>query len=119
MEEVLPELKEFIAGYCERYKIQKVDPSMLTMNTSIDLDLDIIDIEMDLFLAEFTDTFKVDSSKFTWYKYGYPTGSPVVQLVKMVFGHRANWVKSITGKLYKPKFRVSNLQEAVKTGKLI
>jgi hypothetical protein len=119
MEEVLPELKEFIAGYCDRYKIHKVDPDALTVDTSIDLDLDIFDIEIDLFLAEFTNTFRVDDSKFTWYKYGYPKGSLSVEMIKSVFGYRSAWVKKLSNHLYKPKFRVSNLQEAVKTGRLL
>jgi hypothetical protein len=108
MEEVLPELKKFIAGYCDRYKIQKVDP-----------DLDIFDIEIDLFLAEFTDTFRVDNSRFTWYKYGYPKGSVTVEVIRTIFGYRSNWVKKLANRIYKPKFRVGNLQEAVKTGRLI
>ncbi|MBS1500465.1 MAG: DUF1493 family protein [Bacteroidetes bacterium] len=119
MEEVLPELKNFIAGYCDRYKISKVDPDSLTTETSIDLDLNIFDIEIDLFLAEFTDTFRVDNSKFTWYKYGYPKGSVGVDVIKTVFGYRYNWVKKLATRLYKPKFKVGNLQEAVKTGKLL
>ena len=119
MEEVLPELKEFIAGYCERYKIQKVDPEALTVDTSIDLDLDIFDIEIDLFLAEFADTFRIDNSKFTWYKYGYPKGSMGVEVMKTVFGYRYTWVKKMANKLYKPKFKVQNLQEAMKTGRLV
>jgi hypothetical protein len=119
MEEVLPEIKEFIAGYCDKYKIRKVDPEALTVDTSIDLDLDIVDIEIDLFLAEFADTFRVDNTKFTWYKYGYPKGSMGVEMIKTVFGYRYNWVKKLANRIYKPKFRVSNLQEAVKTGRLI
>ena len=105
MEEVLPELKEFIAGYCDRYKIQKVDPDALTVDTSIDLDLDIFDIEIDLFLAEFTDTFRVDNSKFTWYKYGYPKGSLGVEMIRKVFGYRYAWVKKLSSCIYKPKFK--------------
>lgn len=119
MEEVLPELKDFIAGYCDRYKIRKVDPEALTVDTSIDLDLDIVDIEIDLFLAEFADTFRVDNSKFTWYKYGYPKGSMGVEMIRGVFGYRYNWVKKLANCIYKPKFKVANLQEAVKTGRLI
>ncbi len=53
-------------------KLQQVDPCALYLDTSIDLDLDIFDIEIDLFLAEFAEAFRVDNSKFTWYKYGYP-----------------------------------------------
>ena len=119
MEEVLPQLKEFIVDYCDKYKIQKVDPCSLGLETSVDLDLDIFDIEIDLFLAEFVDRFRIDNSKFTWYKYGYPTGSAGVHLIKTVFGYRSVWVRRISQKIYKPKFHVSNLQEAVKTGRLI
>jgi hypothetical protein len=119
MEEVLPQLKEFIVDYCNRYKIQQVDPRALYLDTSIDLDLDIFDIEIDLFLAEFVEEFRIDNSKFTWYKYGYPTGSPSVGMIKAVFGYRASWVKRLSNRIYEPKFRVSNLQEAMKTGRLV
>ena len=118
MEEVLPELKDFITGYCERYRISKIDPEALTVDTSIDLDLDIVDIEMDLFLAEFTNTFRIDDSRFTWYKYGYPKGSTAVEVMRSVFGYRALWVKKLANRLYKPKFRVYNLQQAMKSGRL-
>ncbi len=119
MEEVLPELKEFIAGYCDRYLVKKIDAATLTPNTSIDLDLDIFDIEIDLFLAEFADTFGIDNSRFTWYKYGYPTGSAGVGMIKSVFGYKSKWVKKLAASIYTPKFRIQNLQEAIKTGKLI
>jgi hypothetical protein len=119
MEEVLPPLKEFIVDYCTKYKIHKVDPCNLCLDTSIDLDLDIFDIEIDLFLAEFVQEFKIDQSKFTWYKYGYPTGSVSVNLIKSVFGYKQSWVKRLSHKIYQPKFKISNLQEAVKTGRLV
>lgn len=119
MEEVLPQLKEFIVDYCEKYKILEVDPCSLALDTSIDLDLNIFDIEIDLFLAEFADHFRVDDSKFTWYKYGYPSGSASVYVIKRLFGYRMPWVKRLSQRIYKPKFRVSNLQDAVKTGRLI
>jgi hypothetical protein len=119
MEEIHPPLKEFIVDYCTKYKIQKVDPSALSLDTSIDLDLDIFDIEIDLFIAEFTAQFHIDQSKFSWYKYGYPTGSAGVKIIKTVFGYKSPWVKRLSHRIYKPKFRVSNLQDAVKTGKLL
>src|ERR1700750_3144461 len=119
MEEVLPEIKEFIAGYCDKYKIRKVDPDALTVDTSIDLDLDIVDIEIDLFLAEFAEAFRIDQSKFSWYKYGYPTGSASVKVIRTVFGYKAQWVKKLSNRIYKPRFRVSNLQDAVTSGKLV
>jgi Protein of unknown function (DUF1493) len=119
MEEVLPRLKDFIVDYCTKYKIQQVDPCALYLDTSIDLDLDIFDIEIDLFLAEFAEEFGIDQSKFSWYKYGYPTGSPSVNIIKTVFGYKSQWVKRLSHRIYKPKFRVRNLQEAVKTGRLL
>ncbi|MDR3694413.1 DUF1493 family protein [Mucilaginibacter sp.] len=119
MEEIHPQLKEFIIDYCTRYKIREVDPCALSLDTSIDLDLDIFDIEIDLFLAEFAETFRVDQSKFSWYKYGYPTGSASVKVLKTVFGYNSPWVNRLSNRIYKPKFRVSNLQDAVLTGKLI
>jgi hypothetical protein len=119
MEEVLPQLKDFIVDYCTKYKIQQVDPCALYLDTSIDLDLDIFDIEIDLFLAEFAETFRIDNSKFTWYKYGYPKGSAGVRAMKMIFGYNSPLVKKLSHKIYEPKFRVRNLQEAVKTGRLI
>jgi hypothetical protein len=119
MEEIHPQLKEFIVDYCTKYRIRKVDPRSLSLDTSIDLDLDIVDIEIDLFIAEFADQFHVDQSKFSWYKYGYPTGSAGVNILKALFGYQSAWVKRLSHRIYKPKFRVSNLQDAVRTGKLI
>lgn len=119
MEDIHPQLKEFIVDYCSRYKIREVDPCALNLDTSIDLDLDIFDIEIDLFLAEFVEKFRIDQSKFSWYKYGYPKGSASVKVIKAVFGYNAAWVKRLSYRIYKPKFRVSNLQDAVRTGKLL
>lgn len=119
MEEINPQLKEFIVNYCSKYKIRKVDPCTLSLDTSIDLDLDIVDIEIDLFLAEFAEAFRIDQSKFTWYKYGYPTGSASVKVIRTVFGYKAQWVKKLSNRIYKPRFRVSNLQDAVTSGKLV
>jgi hypothetical protein len=119
MEEIHPKLKEFIVDYCSKYKIRKVDPCGLSLDTSIDLDLDIVDIEIELFIAEFAEQFKIDHSKFSWYKYGYPTGSASVNVIKAVFGYRSKWVKRLSNRIYTPKFRVRNLQDAVKSGKLL
>lgn len=119
MDEIHPQLKEFIVDYCTRYKIRKVDPHSLRLDTSIDLDLDIVDIEIDLFLAEFAEKFRIDQSKFSWYKYGYPTGSASVKIIRTLFGYKATWVKRLSNRIYTPRFRVSNLQDAVITGKLI
>src|ERR1700761_6771420 len=109
MEEINPRLKEFIVDYCAKYRIRDVDPRALSLDTSIDLDLDIVDIEIDLFIAEFAERFKIDQSKFSWYKYGYPTGSASVKVIKTVFGYKSSWVKQLSTKPYKTKVRVSNI----------
>jgi hypothetical protein len=119
MEEIHPQLSQFIVDYCTRYKIRKVSAHDLNLETSIDLDLDIFDIEIDLFIAEFAERFHIDHSKFSWYKYGYPTGSASAKLIKSVFGDKKPWVKRLSHRIYKPKFKVSNLQDAVRTGKLL
>ena len=49
MEQLQPQLKNFIIDYCKRYKVTPIDPDTLHTGTSIDLDLDIYDIEIDLF----------------------------------------------------------------------
>ncbi len=119
MEALHPDIRNFIAGYCIKYKISPVAPDELTLDTSIDLDLDISDIEIELFLAEFSEHFNIDNSKFSWYKYGYPKGSVSVKLLRAVFGYRHRWVRQLSYRIYKPRYRISNLQQAVKTGKLL
>jgi len=119
MEDIHPQLKEFIVDYCSKYKIREVDPGALSLDTSIDLDLDIVDIEIDLFIAEFAEQFHIDQSKFSWYKYGYPTGSASFNVIKAIFGYRSAWVKRVKNRIYTPRFRVGNLQDAVNTGRLL
>jgi hypothetical protein len=119
MEQIEPQLKDFIISYCSRYKVRPIDPDTLHADTSIDLDLDIFDIEIELFIAEFADHFKIDSSKFSWYKYGYPKGSARVRVLKTLFGYKKNWVRQLAGYCYKPKFKVHTLQNALQTGKLV
>jgi hypothetical protein len=119
MEQLHPQLKDFIIDYCRKYKVQRVDLDALSPNTSIDLDLDIFDIEIDLFIDEFAEHFKIDATRFTWYKYGYPTGSAKVNMLKMVFGYKRRWVKQLAERWYTPKMRVHTLQSALQTGKLL
>lgn len=119
MEQIHPQLKDFIVDYCSKYIVREVDAGSLAPHTSIDLDLDIVDIEIDLFIDEFAKHFKIDTSRFTWYKYGYPTGSAKVNMLKMVFGYKRPWVKRLAEHWYTPKLRVSTLQNALITGKLV
>lgn len=119
MDQIQPQLKNFIISYCNRYKVSRVDTSQLHPNTSLDLDLDIYGIEIDLFLAEFAEYFNIDKSKFSWYKYGYPKGSVRVRLLKTMFGYQRPWVKKLAKYCYKPRFKVAVLQHALEQGKLI
>ncbi|AMR33821.1 hypothetical protein A0256_21460 [Mucilaginibacter sp. PAMC 26640] len=119
MEHINPQLKDFIVDYCNKYKVQPIDAENLHPCTSIDLDLDIVDIEIDLFIDDFAEHFKIDASKFTWYKYGYPTGSAKVNVLKLLFGYRRRWVKKLAERWYTPKLRISTLQRALQTGKLL
>jgi hypothetical protein len=119
MEQINPQLKNFIVDYCNKYKVRPIDPDMLHNDTSIDLDLDIVDIEIELFVAEFAEHFKVDDSKFSWYKYGYPKGSTRVRILKLMFGYKRPWVKQLASYCYKPKFKVHILQDALLTGRLV
>lgn len=119
MEQIDPQLKNFIVDYCNKYKVRRIYPDMLDTDTSIDLDLDIVDIEIELFVAEFAEHFKIDSSKFSWYKYGYPKGSARVRMLKLMFGYKHQWVRQLASYCYKPKFKVRVLQDALLTGKLV
>jgi hypothetical protein len=119
MEQINPQLKNFIVDYCNKYKVRSIDPDILDNDTSIDLDLDIVDIEIELFVAEFAEHFKVDDSKFSWYKYGYPKGSTRVRILKLMFGYKRPWVKQLASYCYKPKFKVHILQDALLTGRLV
>lgn len=88
MEDILPELKLFIIDFCKKNKIKNVDLNSLNIETCIDLDLNIFDIDIDLFLTEFINRFKVDYSSFNWNKYGYPKGSVLVGIIRIFFGYK-------------------------------
>lgn len=119
MEQVNNELKQFIVNYCKSYRISEIDEDNINLETSLDLDLGIYDIEIDLFLGEFAEAFHIDNSKFSWYKYGYPTGSIGVTLLKTMFGYKSAWVKKMARRIYKPRFSVYHLQQALQTGRLV
>lgn len=118
MKDILPELKLFILDFCKRNKIKNIDLTDLNIETSIDLDLNIFDIDIDLFMTEFVERFKIDYSTFNWNKYGYPKGSTLVGVLRILFGYKRKWVKRIATIIYKPKFFVENLQNAIITGVL-
>ncbi|HVI49019.1 MAG TPA: DUF1493 family protein [Chitinophaga sp.] len=119
MEQIRPELKDFIIDFCKKNKIKRTDLDNLNLDTSLDLDLNIFDDDMDLFLTEFVNRFKIDYSNFSWEKYGYPTSSALVGIIKGIFGYRKKWVKRVANFLYTPKLKVQELQKAIESGTLL
>jgi hypothetical protein len=113
-------LRDFILSFCKKYKISNIDLSDLNLHTSIDLDLNIFDLDMDMFLSEFVEQFNIDYSQFNWDNYGYPSDADAVRVDwYRMFGYQRDWVKRLCRKVYTPKLRVYHLQEAIRTGKLI
>lgn len=119
MDKIQPELKSFIENFIEKNKIKNVDLSKLDLNTSLDLDLNLFDLDMDLFMTDFVKKFNIDYKKFDWDKYSYPKGSYIILLVRSFLNYKLDWVKQLAHWLYKPKIKVDNLQQAIKTGVLI
>ena len=119
MDNIQPELKAFIEHYILINKITNVDLSKLNLNTSLDLDLNLFDLGMDLFLMDFIEEFNIDDTNFNWKNYGYPRGTYTVLLVRSFLNYKLNWVKQIAHLLYKPKISIYTLQEAIRTGVLV
>lgn len=116
MNNLHPKLKSFIVDYILVHKIKNVDLSDLNLNTSLDLDLNLFDLEIDLFLTEFIQTFNIDYSSFNWKNYGYPNGSYLILIIRSFFNYKTKWVKRLAHKLYRPKIRLLTLQHAMETG---
>lgn len=119
MEQIKPALKDFIIDFCKENKIKRIDLDNININTSLDLDLNIFDDDMDLFITEFVNRFKIDYSNFSWEKYGYPTSSVLVGIIRGIFGYKSKWVKRVTNFLYMPKLKVQDLQKAIESGVLL
>ncbi|MBV9961779.1 MAG: DUF1493 family protein [Parafilimonas sp.] len=118
MEPVLPELKNFIENFCKDNKI-KIRIQPIELSTSLDLDLDMFDISMDLFLTKFIERFNIDYSKFNWKNHnGYPKDSTRISLLRLLLGYKNNFSKKIILSFYKPKLFVGDLQIAIKNGYL-
>lgn len=117
MEDILPSLRDFIIHFCKEHKVGRKALSNLNLNTSLYPELNLEDLDIDLFLSDFVEKFKIDYSKFNWGKYGYPEGYFVIDILKL-FGYHKLWVRKLADRIYKPKFFVRNLQEAILTGKL-
>lgn len=114
----IAELREFINSFCQQQKIGNIDLMNFDLESTVDLDLNIHDIDMDLFLSMFSDRFNVDLSKFSWKNYGYPEGSIIASILRFIFGYK-KWVKKISYKIYKPKLKVRQLLDGIESGILV
>ena len=111
METWLPELESFLQTFCKNNKI-RIHLPKIELSTTLDKDLNIFDIDMDLLLKEFIKKFEVSISNFNWNNHGgYPHDSALIGLIKFAFGHNPNF--------YQPKLFVSDLQSAIITRELI
>src|SRR5688572_16220267 len=117
MEEMLPELRNFINNFCNKNKIGRKSLQNLSLDTSIYPELNLSDLYLDMFLSDFIEKFHIDYSSFHWKKYGYPEGYILIDFLRL-FVYSKPWVKRIADHIYKPKFFVRNLQEAILKGKL-
>lgn len=114
--QILPELKGFIISFCRDMKIKNIDVESINLDTSLDLDLNIFDLDMDVFIADFTKRFGIDVSTFEWgKKYDYPSGKGMSLLYSILrsFNYKKNWVKNVSRKLYKPKIFVRDIQKVI------
>lgn len=110
------ELKDFIISFCKEVKIKNIDAENISLDTSLDLDLNIFDLDMDLFITDFSKRFHIDISTFEWGKeYDYPSGDDMGLLYTTFrsFNYKKDWVKRTCRKLYKPKIYVRDLQSAI------
>lgn len=114
--ELSQELKDFIISFCKEMKIKNIDADNINLDTSLDLDLNIFELDMDLFMTDFSKQFDVDISTLHWgIKYIYPSGDDMglLYMIFRSFNYKKDWVKRICRKLYKPKIYVRDLQNAI------
>ena len=114
-----PELKELIISFCEEFKIRNIDIEAINLETSIDLDLNIYDIDFDYFLNDFGEKFKIDITKLKWGdKFQYPSGDDMRFIFSILrhFNYKKDWVKRICAKYYTPKVHVRDFQYAIDNG---
>ncbi|GAB3430178.1 DUF1493 family protein [Niabella aquatica] len=110
------ELKDFIISFCKEMKIKNIDAENISLDTSLDLDLNIFDLDMDVFIADFSKKFDIDISGFEWgKKYDYPSGKGmgILYMTLRSFNYKKDWVKRMCRKLYNPKIYVRDLQNAI------
>ncbi len=110
------ELKEFVESFCREMKVKNIDLENMDLKTSLDLDLNIFDLDVDVFINDFIKKFDIDISSFEWGKQlEYPSDKDMSTLYSIFrsFNYRKNWVRKICRKLYKPKLFLIDFQNAL------
>lgn len=114
--QVSSELIEFIISFCKELNIKNIDIENIYLDTSLDLDLNIFEIDIDVFMNDFVKEFDIDTSNFKWGKqFEYPDGNDVRLLYSFFrsFNYKKKWVKNVCHKLYNPKVFIKDLQMAI------
>lgn len=120
--ELFQELKSFIISFCREMKIKNIDVDNIGLDTSLDLDLNIFDLDIDVFLADFSQRFDIDISTFKWgVNFIYPSGEDMnlLYMTLRLFNYKKKWVKKICRKLYTPKIYIRDLQRAIENKVLV
>jgi hypothetical protein len=115
---VSSELQIFIERFCKEVKIKNIQLKNLQADTSVDLDLNIFDLDMDLFISDFVKFFEIDYTGFSWKKGGYPSAPFSTALIRTFLDYKQDWVKALARRFYTPKVYISDLQMSIKTKKL-
>ncbi|WP_447640940.1 MULTISPECIES: DUF1493 family protein [Chitinophagaceae] len=111
------DLKKFIESFCTEMKIKNIDIESIDLDTSIDTDLNIYDLDLDVFVNDFSQQFSVDTKQFDWKKQlAYPDGSDMnfMYIFFRSFNYKRRWVKSICKIFYTPKLFVRDFQNMIK-----
>ncbi|WP_420831816.1 DUF1493 family protein [Polluticoccus soli] len=117
MPEINKELERFVVDFCHDNKVRNVDLTELSAETSLDLDLNLFDLSIDLFVSDFITRFKLDHSEFNWSTYGYPSPNAAF-IVFRSFNYKLPWVKRMCRRAYQPKITLGVFQDAMVTGML-
>lgn len=112
------ELKEFIIDFFSEKNIY-IEPKLLISETEIYYDLNIHDLDVDLFMGTFLKKFNIDDMDFDSKKYfglGIPIIDNNVKFIKKIVGNK-KWLPLEKEK--REPFTLGLLDEAIKTKKLL
>jgi len=108
-------IESFIRDFCERFNIN-INNKQIKSDTLLELDLNIFDIDIDAFLQEFSDYYKVSLAKFDWGVYGYPNGVFLLRSIRNIFGAQSSIFRLLKERLKHSSFSVRELEAAIESG---